>query len=676
MRLLNVTTQEVEEFHEADIPPYAILSHTWGTEELTRQEVESIAQHRTSQQKQQSATQLKAGYAKMAFACSQAAKDGYRYVWIDSCCIDKKSSAEISEAVNSMFNWYQRAAVCYAYLDDVHFDDYTQGYRTWKDDFISSRWFTRGWTLPELLAPRKVVFFAKGWRLLGTKSSLVKTIEKITGIDELTLLEPRLIHNASVAQRMSWAANRTTTRPEDAAYSLMGLFNVNMPIIYGEGENAFLRLQEEIIKRSDDHSIFAWGTLGRGDNPHPTHPHPDHHLDASDLDYDTLTGSVGILARSPKDFAGMQHVVVCTAPPEKHPTSDYALTNKGLHIKLPLVRVHFGHATTSQRHYLGVLDCCTETAPDTRLGVLLAESISGVPNNNVYLRTRTRMPTVVSAADLATLAKPRLIYIPNRLGTGTSPAAGGGIGGNVMTATAGEEEIILIRAPDLFAPGYDVLDIQAKPGAHWNRELRTMRLAGLARRKGRPLSGLLLYQLAVVPFFNRHMKCGFVVRVLVDAGSRNCFVDLLQQRQRQAEGGQGQDRPGEDGFGSALVEEAKRVWENPGSVEVSMPGLEGDPSARGTVTVDVVNPVVYESKQEAAAGTPGVEEDKGLAVGPGDEIKLSSSVTFIEKWERDYQREVEGKVARKYKGVIELSLSSRLWLAPTMNNGEELDQLS
>jgi len=394
MRLLNISTREVEEFLDNNIPQYAILSHTWGLEEVTLHEMQALARYRRSQQEPNINTHMvprsakdpeamklmllstmllafrgnrlrfdhparlpaltngdetedcdggyvpvvsassrhpyetKAGYSKIAYACGQAGKDGYQYLWVDTCCIDKRSSAEVCEAVNSMYSWYQRAAVCYAYLEDVHFDDYTEGYMTWKDHFSNSRWFARGWTLQELLAPRKVVFYARGWRLLGTKSSLVKNIGKITGIDELTLLEPKLIHNASVAQRMSWASQRTTTRTEDLAYSLMGLFGVSMPIIYGEGENAFLRLQEEIIKRSDDHSIFAWGTLGHDDSHLPRHL-----LDPDDYDVDDAADTTGILAKSPRDFAGMDHIL--PSPPPNEPTTHYALTNKGLHITLP-----------------------------------------------------------------------------------------------------------------------------------------------------------------------------------------------------------------------------------------------------------------------------------------------------------------------------------------------------
>jgi hypothetical protein len=132
-----------------------------------------------------------------------------------------------------MFQWYYKAAICYAYLSDV---------KRISDDISGSRWFTRGWTLQELIAPRNVVFFTSKWELIGTKKSLVCSLASITGIDTRTLLDPTTLSSASVARRMSWAAKRQTTRIEDVAYCLMGIFDVNMPLLYGEGEKAFIRL--------------------------------------------------------------------------------------------------------------------------------------------------------------------------------------------------------------------------------------------------------------------------------------------------------------------------------------------------------------------------------------------------------------------------------------------------
>ena len=174
------------------------------------------------------------------------------------CCIDKTSSAELSEAINSMFRWYEKAKVCYAYLSDVSGDANLK-----KDvsEFVGSRWFTRGWTLQELVAPKSVLFYSRrytGWHFLGTKEDLCDHISAVTGIDTDTLYGAGL-ELASVARKMSWASHRETTRVEDTAYCLLGIFDVNMPLLYGEGKKAFLRLQEEILRSSYDYSLFAWG---------------------------------------------------------------------------------------------------------------------------------------------------------------------------------------------------------------------------------------------------------------------------------------------------------------------------------------------------------------------------------------------------------------------------------
>ncbi|KAK4225317.1 vegetative incompatibility protein HET-E-1 [Podospora fimiseda] len=245
MRLLNIQTLEFEEFFgEAGngIPPYAILSHTWGDDEVSYKD---HVQGRNS---------TKTGYDKIRGCAKLAEAEGFRYFWIDTCCIDKSSSAELSEAINSMFQWYRDAAICYAYLVDVDSAENPTGDGS---SFSRSRWFKRGWTLQELLAPAELVFVGSDWREIGTKKSLCATVSQITGIGSRALEEWRW-SEYSVAQKMSWAVGRETTRAEDQAYCLMGLFDVNMPMLYGEGHKAFSRLQQEILKQSDDQSLFAW----------------------------------------------------------------------------------------------------------------------------------------------------------------------------------------------------------------------------------------------------------------------------------------------------------------------------------------------------------------------------------------------------------------------------------
>ncbi|KAK1830440.1 HET-domain-containing protein [Podospora conica] len=288
MRVINTTTLQLEDIDPtADESHYAILSHTWGSDEVLFDDVRNLGPNEL--------TRLvhKKGTSKVSKACAQAKREGYKYIWIDTCCIDKSSSAELSEAINSMFQWYAQADICYAYLDDVTAND---------DDLQStlyrnSRWFKRGWTLQELIAPLHLVFFDHAWVRIGIRSSFSSEIAEITSIDKSLLDRHRTSDSSDnmvdltrdlaamdVSTRMSWARFRETTRGEDLAYCLMGLFDVNMPLLYGEGgEKAFVRLQREIIAGRSDQSILAW----------------------TPLDYPTNggrwgRGQVSLLARSPR----------------------------------------------------------------------------------------------------------------------------------------------------------------------------------------------------------------------------------------------------------------------------------------------------------------------------------------------------------------------------------------
>jgi len=244
MRLINTSTLRLESIDPSSPPPYAILSHTWGNDEVSFADMCDPSK----------ASQREA-FPKLLHACNEARARGFGYIWIDTCCIDKSSSAELSEAINSMYRWYQNAAVCFIFLSDV---DLAAGRGEWEDHLRYSRWFYRGWTLQELIAPRLVKFFDRNWKCLGTKQSLLSTLCRITGIDREVLEDPECLPDVSVARRMSWAAQRRTSRTEDTAYCLLGIFDVHMPMIYGEGNKAFSRLQEEILKVSGDASLFAW----------------------------------------------------------------------------------------------------------------------------------------------------------------------------------------------------------------------------------------------------------------------------------------------------------------------------------------------------------------------------------------------------------------------------------
>ncbi|KFY48760.1 hypothetical protein V495_01053, partial [Pseudogymnoascus sp. VKM F-4514 (FW-929)] len=314
MRFINVDTFELEEFMDHRSTNYAILSHTWGQKEVTFADMQRGLPH----------AEALPSFEKIRGACRQAAIDGFKFVWVDTCCIDKSSSAELSEAINSMFRWYADAKICYAYLSDV--EEVGEGFEA-ESQFRKSRWFTRGWTLQELLAPKKVIFYSHKWIGLGSKEEFATMISEIAGIDyeALRVLD---ITRFSVAERMSWASGRVTTRQEDIAYCLLGLFGVNMPLLYGEGERAFIRLEEEIIKRSDDHSIFAWTS-------------------SSDAPYMTS----GLLATSPLQFKHSGRIDSFRGATDQ--SRPYLMTNKGLSIKMNLLKGN------GPQEYFAVLDCCT-----------------------------------------------------------------------------------------------------------------------------------------------------------------------------------------------------------------------------------------------------------------------------------------------------------------------------
>jgi hypothetical protein len=300
MRLLHTRNLKFQDFYDTAVPSYAILSHRWSGQEVSFQafRAESVSLEAGSG----------IGFRKIAKCCQLAADRGFDWVWIDTCCIDQTSSAELTEAINSMFSWYTSAGECYAYLPDVVHED-TSSHS--EKDFCncglsSSEWFTRGWTLQELIAPKTVRFYDSEWSFMGTKDDLASVIEEITSINAEYMKD---YNKASVAARMSWASGRRTSRSEDMAYCLLGLFNVNMPLLYGEGgAKAFLRLQLEILKSSDDESIFTWTSK-----------------DAAS----------GMLASSPSSFADCGDIMVKFMKGYGEQRLPYTMTNKGLEYHLP-----------------------------------------------------------------------------------------------------------------------------------------------------------------------------------------------------------------------------------------------------------------------------------------------------------------------------------------------------
>lgn len=273
-----------------------------------------------------------------------------------------------------MFNWYRNAAACLAYLSDVESIA----------DFAKSRWFTRGWTLQELLAPKAVCFYSSDWKCIGDKEALVETISGITKIPRDVLMDVECMWFTSIQRRMSWAAERRTTRVEDIAYCLIGLFGVNMPLLYGEGERAFLRLQEEIIKISDDQSIFVWET-------------------------DEQRQSA--LAEKPADFI-LPYQIASTLSSDVS-DAPYTMTHKGLSIRLPMYKTENFYG--SQPVYFGILNChpendfsrqsvitlCATDTPDTKTfvrckyrsvykGTIPVESVQEAEVRSIYIQNHSR----------------------------------------------------------------------------------------------------------------------------------------------------------------------------------------------------------------------------------------------------------------------------------------------
>lgn len=271
MWLLDVHTRRLELFRDRNIPPYAILSHRWGDDEVSFHDLRD------------GTGRGKGAYAKIDMCCRIACRQveypapesaiwrtsktpnrpplgqALSYIWIDTCCIDKTSSAELSQAINSMHSWYEKAAICYAYLSDVHRprnrDD------SCGEAIVKSVWFSRGWTLQELIAPVELFFFDHDWVMLGTKLQFSYHIADMTSIPRKVIVKESLSSKEPVAAVFSWAAKRRTTREEDRAYSLLGLLDVNMPLLYGEGFKAFHRLQEILLSTRNDTTILAWSRI-------------------------------------------------------------------------------------------------------------------------------------------------------------------------------------------------------------------------------------------------------------------------------------------------------------------------------------------------------------------------------------------------------------------------------
>ena len=302
MRLINVETLQFKEFHESQIPQYAILSHTWEDgEEMTYQDM--MAASRPS----------KPGYGKIIETCRLARHEKLEYAWVDTCCIDKSSSAELTESINSMYRWYQNATICFVHLSDLSPEWKALGF---EEALWQCRWTTRGWTLQELIAPRNIDFYDANWHRVCSKGDISAELSRVTLIPYNVLSGKKDLDQYSIAMKMSWASRRETTRPEDTAYCLLGIFDINMPLVYGEGSRAFFRLQEEIVRHSNDLSIFAWDSKSPG------------------------AEFCSAFAPSPAAFVGSKNIYSLS---KSFQNPDFTITNKGLRLDAPLLLLqHLG----------------------------------------------------------------------------------------------------------------------------------------------------------------------------------------------------------------------------------------------------------------------------------------------------------------------------------------------
>lgn len=387
MYLINTDTLQLKEFIGKNTPKYAILSHTWEDEEISFQEI----LHPTDEVK------LKRGYQKVLHTALLAKEEGLQWCWVDTCCIDKKSSAELSEAINSMFRWYRRAKVCYVYLADVHplsepdklhvanvLDSYMAqrtikaqsstawlegsilhaSFIDWLRDLQCSRWFTRGWTLQELLAPVNVAFYSRNWTFIGYKHEawLQRCISTITGIRRDILANELDVNYASIAEKMSWAAHRETSRTEDIAYCLLGLLRVNLPLLYGEGRQAFERLQMEVIRAGGDHSVLLWASTDATDNE----------LFAARWAPGRISLQQGLLAQHPKDFAKLASYFGAGRAQYRSPTSDLQIINRDICLRAPLIPVKAEHFESPDESFIELkyMNDAVNGNPNTRHFIL------------------------------------------------------------------------------------------------------------------------------------------------------------------------------------------------------------------------------------------------------------------------------------------------------------------
>lgn len=222
---------------------YAILSHTWLDNKNQEVKFKDFRGYRSRLKRKA------AGYEKVAFTMKQAEKDNLQYCWVDTCCINRKDSAEYAAALKSMFDWYRQSEICYVLLSDVSTSKSATKKKKLEDQIRDSRWFTRGWTLQELVAPKTVKFFSSDKKYLGDKIGLIDLISKITKIPQEVLREPDRLKEIGIAKKFYWSAGRQTFAPEDKAYCLLGILGVDIEIIPGQEATAFARVLDAIYRK-------------------------------------------------------------------------------------------------------------------------------------------------------------------------------------------------------------------------------------------------------------------------------------------------------------------------------------------------------------------------------------------------------------------------------------------
>jgi len=357
MWLIDTVNHRLVEVDGPKAERYAILSHTWVRgEEVSFQDMQSPA-----------VAEQKPGWAKIIQTCRLAQEQDppIHYAWVDTCCIDKTSSAELSEAINSMFQWYQLSAVCFVYLADFNASGPVREHQ-----LRFCRWFGRGWTLQELIAPTSIEFYDSSWRCFADKASLSETLSSITRIDLEVLADSGQLPFVPVARRMSWAATRETTRIEDLAYCLFGIFDVYLPLIYGEGSRSFIRLQEAIAQNNPDLSLFAWTS------PADTQPYR------------------GIFALRPREFEKCSTIKNTVSPMD--PPLGYSLGNNGIQIQAGL---HLALSREGEHDYLMDLKCVDLESQQSD-GAHGSVFIRLVKSSRGYARHCFTRPIVVSRTGL------------------------------------------------------------------------------------------------------------------------------------------------------------------------------------------------------------------------------------------------------------------------------------